>query len=84
MSVLLNILLERSLKENWRVNKMNNEDLKLYELIRLAKKNNIKAAFEIILMFEKYIDKNSFINGKFNQECKDYIIDKLLEEIKKI
>lgn len=62
---------------------MSNEDIKLYELIQLASKNNIKATFEIILMFEKYIDKNCYINGSFSQECKDYIIDKLLLEIKK-
>ena len=62
---------------------MSNEDMKLYELIQLAKDENIKATFEIILMFEKYIDKNCYINGAFNQECKDFIIDKLIIEIKK-
>ena len=62
---------------------MSNEDMKLYELNQLAKDGNIKATFEIILMFEKYIDKNCYINGTFNQECKDFIIDKLIIEIKK-
>lgn len=62
---------------------MSYEDMRLYELIQLAKKGNTKAIFEIILMFENYIDKNSYINGCFNQECKDYVIDRLLIEIKK-
>lgn len=62
---------------------MTEEDKKLYELLLLAKKGNTKATFEIILMFEKYIDKHCYINGCFNQECKDYVIDKLFIEIKK-
>lgn len=62
---------------------MTEEDKKLYELLLLAKKGNTKATFEIILMFEKYIDKHCYINGCFNQECKDYVIDKLYIEIKK-
>lgn len=62
---------------------MPEEDKKLFELLLLAKKGNTKATFEIILMFEKYIDKHCYINGCFNQECKDYVIDKLYIEIKK-
>lgn len=62
---------------------MSEEDKKLFELLLLAKKGNTKATFEIILMFEKYIDKHCYINGCFNQECKDYVIDKLYIEIKK-
>lgn len=61
---------------------MNVEDRELINLIKLAKKGDIKATFEIILIFEKNIDRQCYINGKFNQECKDYIIDKLFEEIK--
>ena len=62
---------------------MSEENKKLFELLLLAKKGNTKATFEIILMFEKYIDKHCYINGCFNQECKDYVIDKLYIEIKK-
>ena len=62
---------------------MSYEDVRLYELIQLAKEGNTKAIFEIILMLENYIEKNFFINGCFNQECKDYVIDRLLIEIKK-
>ena len=62
---------------------MSYEHLTLYEVIHLAKKANTKAISETILMFENYIDKNCYINGCFNQECKDYVIDRLLIEIKK-
>ena len=61
---------------------MNVDDRELINLIKLAKKGDIKATFEIILIFEKNIDRQCYINGKFNQECKDYIIDKLFEKIK--
>lgn len=54
----------------------------LYELIKKAKKGNTRATFELILMFEPLINKYSIINGRFNQECKDYIIDTLLKQIK--
>lgn len=60
------------------------EDNKLlYSLIKKAQKGNTRALFELILRFEPLINKYSMINGKFNQECKDYIIDKLLINIKK-
>ena len=62
---------------------MSVDDKKLFDLLVLAKEGNTRATFEIILMFEKYIDKQCYINGKFNQECKDYIIDRLYVEIKK-
>lgn len=55
----------------------------LVDLIIKAKENNTKAIFDIILLFEDLINKESVINGCFNQECKDYIIDNLLKEIKK-
>ena len=37
----------------------------------------------LILQFEPMINKYSRINGEFDQECKDYIIDNLLKQIKK-
>ena len=60
------------------------EDNKLlYYLIKQAKKGNTRATFELILRFEPLINKYSKINGEFNQDCKDYIIEKLLKNIKK-
>ena len=55
----------------------------LVDLIIKAKKNDVKATFDIILELESLISKESMINGVFNQECKDYIIDNLLKQIKK-
>ena len=62
---------------------MSVDDKKLFDLLVLAKEGNTRATFEIILMFEKYINKQCYINGKFNQECKDYIEDKVFEYIEK-
>lgn len=59
------------------------ENRELVDLIIEAKKNDVKATFDIILEFENLINKESMINGVFNQECKDYIIDNLLKQIKK-
>lgn len=59
------------------------ENRKLVSLIMKAKENDIKATFELILQFEDLINKESIINGILNQDCKDYIIDKLLKQIKK-
>ncbi len=55
----------------------------LVDLIMKAKENDIEATFKIILEFEDLINKESMINGIVNQECKDYIVDKLLKQIKK-
>lgn len=59
------------------------ENRKLVDLIIKAKENDISATFNIIVEFEDLINKESMVNGIFNQECKDYIIDKLLKQIKK-
>ena len=55
----------------------------LVDLIIKAKENDIEATFKIILEFEDLINKESMINGIVNQECKDYIVDKLLKQINK-
>lgn len=60
------------------------ENRKLVSLIMKDKENDIKATFELILQFEDLINKESIINGILNQDCKDYIIDKLLKQIKKL
>lgn len=54
----------------------------LYKLINSALDGNTAATFELILHFEPLINKRSKINGEFDQECKDYIIDNLLKQIK--
>lgn len=51
--------------------------------IRLAVEGDTKSIFDIILQFQFLIIKESYINGKFSQDCKDYIEDKIFSEIKK-
>ncbi len=58
----------------------NNE---LFEIIEKAVNGDTKAKFEILILFEPLINSESYIKGKFNQECKDYIEDKLFESIEK-
>lgn len=55
----------------------------LAQMIRLAVSGDSKYIFEIILQFQFLIVKASYINGKFSQDCKDYIEDRLFIEIKK-
>ena len=59
----------------------NNKEI--YNLIDSALDGNTAATFNLILQFEPMINKYSRINGEFDQECKDYIIDNLLKQIKK-
>jgi len=45
--------------------------------------NNKSALYEIIQMYEKLIIKNSFVNGRFDEDCKAYIENNLIISIKK-
>lgn len=58
------------------------DNKKIFELIKKSKENDMKAVFELIMIFEDLINKESLVNGRFNQECKDYVIDNLLKQIK--
>lgn len=60
---------------------MNNKELVMN--IRKAVNGNLEATFKLILEFENVINQECKINGKFNQDCKDYIVDKLILKIKK-
>ena len=55
----------------------------LAQMIRQAVSGDSIATFEIINQFQNLIIKNSYINGKFSSECKDYIEEKLVKRIKK-
>lgn len=52
-------------------------------IIRKAVKGDTKSKFEIILIFENLIKKESRINGKYSEDCRDFIEDKLFDEIEK-
>lgn len=55
----------------------------LANIIRNAVSGNIKFKFQIIIIFENLIRKESKVNGKYLEECKDFIEDKLFDEIEK-
>lgn len=55
----------------------------LFEVIEKAVNGNVKAKFEILIIFEPLINSESYIKGNFSQECKDYIEDKVFEYIEK-
>lgn len=59
------------------------ENKKLYKLIQESVNNDMNSTYEIITEFRNIIESESYINGKFNQECYDYIIEQLQEKIKK-
>ena len=60
---------------------MNNKEL--FEIIEKAVNGDIKAKFDIIIIFESLIKSKAYIKGNFNQECKDYIEDKVFEYIER-
>jgi len=59
------------------------ENKELYLQIEKAIKGDMKSTFSIILEFENVINSKCYINGRFDQECKDYIVDHLLKNIRK-
>lgn len=55
----------------------------LAEIIRKAVQGNKREKFEIILIFQNLIKKEAMINGKYSEECREYIEDKLFKSIEK-
>ena len=47
---------------------MSNKEL--FNVIEKAVNGDTKSKFEILILFEPLINKESYIKGKFNQECK--------------
>ena len=52
-------------------------------LLSKAMANDKIAIYEIIMRYEKLIDKYCYIDGKFDEDCKSYIINKLFDAIPK-
>lgn len=53
------------------------------KIIRKAVAGNTKEKFEIIMIFENLIKKESLINGKYSEDCRNYVEDKLFNAIEK-
>lgn len=61
--------------------KIDMSNKELYEVIKKAVNGNMKAKFEIILEFDELITRNSNKLGKYSEECRDYIEDRILKAI---
>ena len=53
------------------------------KLLQQAMSGDNQAMYQIIQMYQKLINKNSYINGEFDEDCRAYIESKLVEAIKK-
>ena len=60
---------------------MNDEEF--VSILQKAIADDKSAIAEIIKLYEKLIYKNSYINGKFDEDCKAHIESKLITAIKK-
>jgi len=52
-------------------------------LLQKATENDKSAIYEIIRQYEKLIYKNSYVNGKYDEDCKAHIEMKVVAAIKK-
>jgi len=52
-------------------------------LLQKATENDEQSICQIIKMYENLIFKNSYINGKFDEDCKAYIEHHLINAIRK-
>lgn len=50
---------------------INNKEL--FEVIKKAVDGEVKAKFEILILFDPLIKSESYIKGKFDQECKEHL-----------
>lgn len=62
------------------INEINNKDF--VKILAKAIRGDQQSIYQIIEIYEPLINKNARINGVFNQECKDYIVDKIIKNIK--
>ena len=58
-------------------------DEKFVLLLKNAVAGDDDSLFQIIKLYEKLMLKNSFVNGKFDEDCKAYIESNLIIAIKK-
>ena len=51
--------------------KIETSNKELFEIIERAVNGDIKSKFEILIIFDPLIKSESYIKGKFSQDCKD-------------
>jgi len=52
-------------------------------LLQKATENDKSAMYEIIQLYEKLIYKHSYVNGRYDEDCKAHIEADVIEAIKK-
>jgi len=52
------------------------------QMLKEATESDKQAIWEIIQMYERLIIKNSFVNGKYDEDCRAYIESILTTAIK--
>lgn len=63
--------------------KISKEDIELFKLIDFATNGNKQAKWEIIWKFDNLIRSSSIVNGKFDEECQEYIESAIFKSIEK-
>ena len=58
-------------------------DKKFISVLKKAIADDESAICEIIQFYENLIIKNSFVNGKIDEDCRAYIESELITKIKK-
>ena len=58
-------------------------DKEFVKVLQKAICDDKQAMCEIIQMYEKLVCKNSYINGKYDEDCRAYIESKVITAIKK-
>lgn len=59
------------------------ENLEFERTIKKAVAGDMGAIYEIIKKYEKLIDSKSIVKGEFDEDCKSYIITKIIKDIHK-
>ena len=53
------------------------------EIIHLAQNGNCDAQDELLRQFEGLIDRNCFVDGVFDYDCRQYIMQKIIRQLPK-
>ena len=61
---------------------MSMSDEEFILLLQKAVEDDEMAIFQIIKLYENLIYKNSFVNGRYDEDCKAYIESRLIEVIR--
>lgn len=63
--------------------KQNISNKEFAQILKKATEGNIECIYKIIEIYEGSIVNNATINGAYSQECRDYIEEQIIKNIKK-